>query len=125
MLEAQVNNHKDASGFIFDGFPRTSAQAEALDDFLESQRTSISLMLALEVEENELKKRLLLRGMDSGRPDDKDPTVVQRRIDIYNNETAHLKEYYSKQGKFHGVNGVGSIEEIFERICAVIERSNM
>ena len=124
MLESEVNKHADAKGFIFDGFPRTHAQAEALDKFLESKNTSIAIMLALEVEEDELRKRLLLRGKDSGRPDDVDPAVIQKRIDVYNNETAPVQQYYSAINKYRGVNGIGTIEDIFNDLCIAIDSIN-
>lgn len=121
MLESEVNKHPDSKGYIFDGFPRTRAQAQALDTFLQLHNTEISLMLALEVEEEELKKRLLLRGKDSGRADDVDPAIIQKRIDVYNNETMPVKDFYTEQGKYRGVNGVGSVEAIFEYLCSHIE----
>lgn len=123
MLQAEVEKHPDAKGFIFDGFPRTQAQAVALDRFLSGIHTEITLMLALEVEEEELKKRLLLRGKDSGRADDQDPAIIEKRISVYNNETAPVKDFYSAQGKYRGVDGIGDIEEIFAALCAEIERS--
>lgn len=121
MLEAEVNKHPQANGFIFDGFPRTKNQAEALDIFLASKNTSITLMLALEVEEEELKKRLLLRGKDSGRADDKDPEVIQKRINVYNSETAPVKTFYETKNKYVGVNGVGTIDSIFSSLCNAID----
>jgi adenylate kinase len=121
MLESEVNKHAQAKGFIFDGFPRTSAQAKALDSFLASKNQSITLMLALTVPEAELKKRLLERAKTSGRPDDADPAVIQKRIDVYHAETAPVKEYYSKQNKCIEIDGVGSIQEIFSRLCSAIE----
>lgn len=124
MLEAEVDKYPEAKGFIFDGFPRTTAQAEALDKFLESKGTSISLMLALQVDEEELIKRLLLRGQDSGRPDDTDESVIRNRINVYNEQTAVAAEFYDKQGKFHGIDGVGSIDEIFNRLSSVIVERN-
>ena len=120
MIGAKLDQNTNAKGFIFDGFPRTKKQAEALDKLLAEKGTGISMMLALEVEEEELKKRLLLRGKDSGRPDDQDPNVVQNRINVYNNETAPVKEYYKQQGKLHVIDGIGSIEDIFNRLCKVI-----
>ncbi len=120
MLEAEVNKHSDAKGFIFDGFPRTTAQAEALDSFLESKETTISLMLALEVGEGELVKRLLLRGKDSGRADDTDEAIIRNRINVYNEQTAVAANFYNVQGKYHSINGVGDVKEIFERLCSVI-----
>ncbi len=121
MLEQEVNKSPNAKGFIFDGFPRTTAQAEALDNLLKSKGTSITMMLALEVKEDELKKRLLLRGKESGRPDDQNPQVIQKRIDVYNNETAPVKNYYSAQKKYIGVKGLGLIEEIFNSLCDAID----
>lgn len=121
MLEAEVNKNPDAKGFIFDGFPRTKAQALALDNLLASKNTAITLMLALEVEEEELKKRLQLRGLESGRLDDQVPEIIQKRIEVYNSETAPVKDFYTSQGKYKGVYGIGEIEEIFRALCAVID----
>lgn len=123
MLASEVNKSPNAKGFIFDGFPRTSAQALALDNLLEEKGTSISMMLALEVEEEELRKRLLLRGKDSGRADDQDPAVIQKRIDVYNAETMPVKDYYAAQSKYHGINGIGEIEEIFSLLCTEIDKA--
>ncbi|MEI6488031.1 MAG: adenylate kinase [Bacteroidota bacterium] len=121
MLESEVNKNPSANGFIFDGFPRTQAQAAALDVLLKSKSTSITLMLALEVKEAELRKRLLLRGKDSGRPDDQNPEVIQKRIDVYNNETSPVKDFYTAQGKYKGINGIGEINEIFNLLCEKID----
>lgn len=121
ILESEANKTPDAAGYIFDGFPRTPAQAEALDRFLESKNTGITLMLALEVEEEELKKRLLLRGKDSGRTDDQDPAIVQKRIDVYRQETEPVRDYYMAQSKYTGINGIGTVDEIFERLCDAID----
>lgn len=121
MLSAEVKKNPDAKGFIFDGFPRTSAQASALDDLLKSMNSSISLMLALEVEEAELKRRLLIRGKDSGRADDQDPAVIQKRIDVYNAETFPVRDYYQAQNKYQGVDGIGEIETIFNQLCTEID----
>lgn len=121
MLEAECMKSPDARGFIFDGFPRTPAQAVALDDFLTTKNTSITLMVALEVGEDELKKRLLLRGRDSGRPDDQDPAVIQKRIDVYRQETEPVRDHYQAQQKYTGVDGIGSLDEIFDRLCKAID----
>jgi adenylate kinase len=121
MLESEVNKHEDPKGFIFDGFPRTSAQAEALDAFLTSKNTQVNLMLALEVEDEELKKRLLERGKVSGRSDDQDETIIENRIKEYNAKTAPLKEFYTAQNKFVSVNGIGSIEEIAGRLYSAVD----
>lgn len=120
MLESEANKTPDAKGYIFDGFPRTGAQAKALDAFLESRGTSINMMLALEVEEEELRKRLLIRGKDSGRADDQDPAIIQKRIDVYNAETMPVKDYYSAQGKYKGIDGIGEIDTIFNSLCKAI-----
>ena len=121
MLEAEVNSNPKAKGFIFDGFPRTHAQAEALDAFLASKGVAISAMLALEVEEEELVVRLLQRGKSSGRADDQNPEIIKNRIQVYENETAILKDYYSAQNKFVGVKGVGSITDITSSLCKEID----
>ena len=121
MLEDSVNAHPDAKGFIFDGFPRTTAQAEALDTFLQGKGYAISGMLALEVPEEELRTRLAKRAETSGRVDDADPQVIQKRIDVYNKETAPVAEHYRAQAKYIGVQGVGSMEEIFDRLSAAIK----
>ncbi len=121
MLEAEVDKNPDAEGFIFDGFPRTTPQAEALEKFLESKGTSISVMLAMDVNEEELIKRLLLRGKESGRADDANVEVISNRIAVYNQQTAVVANFYSQQNKFKKVDGVGSIDEIFGRLCATID----
>ena len=121
MLEAEVNSNSNAKGFIFDGFPRTSAQAEALDAFLSSKDTEVSSMLALEVDENELITRLLERGKSSGRADDQDAGIIKNRIKVYENETAVLKTYYANKNKFFGIEGVGSIESITLGLCKAID----
>lgn len=114
MIETKLDENPHAKGFIFDGFPRTAAQAVALDDLLQKKGTGISGMLALEVPDAELIKRLLLRGQASGRSDDRDENVISRRIQEYNAKTLPLKNYYSEQGKFHSINGIGTIDEIFK-----------
>lgn len=120
MIRNMMEANLDAQGFIFDGFPRTKAQAEALDDMLNAKSEPITMMLALEVPEEELVKRLLGRGATSGRTDDKDEAIIRNRIKEYENKTAPLKDYYSAQGKYKAVNGVGSIEEITGRLVQAI-----
>lgn len=124
MLESEVQKFPDAKGFIFDGFPRTTVQAEALDAFLSRKGTQIHLMLALLVDEEELIKRLLLRGKDSGRADDTDESIIRNRIKVYNEQTAIAAGYYEAQGKYHGIDGVGSIDDIFNRLSSVIVSKN-
>lgn len=116
MIETKLDENPHAKGFIFDGFPRTTAQAVALDDLLQRKGTGISAMLALEVDDEELTKRLLKRGLASGRSDDANEDVIRRRITEYNNKTLPLKNYYSEQGKFHSIDGVGTIDEIFKAL---------
>lgn len=117
MIESKLDAEPNAKGFIFDGFPRTQAQAVALDDLLQKKGTAISAMLALEVDNEELVKRLLLRGQESGRPDDQNEEIIRNRVNEYNNKTLPLKKYYSEQAKFHSIHGIGSIDSIFKELC--------
>ncbi len=121
MLESEVDKHSTPNGFIFDGFPRTVAQAEALDNFLETKDTAISGMVALEVDEDELTRRLLERGKTSGRSDDQDENLIKNRVKEYNSKTKPVAGFYESQGKFKSVEGVGSIDEIFGSICEAID----
>ena len=120
MIRSKLDQNPGAAGFIFDGFPRTVKQAEALDKLLEEKKTGITCMLALEVNEDELVKRLLNRGKDSGRSDDQDEAIIANRIKEYNMKTAPLADYYTAQNKFKGVHGIGSIEGIFASLCESI-----
>ncbi len=122
MLKAEVEKHPEAAGFIFDGFPRTDAQAKALDELLESKDTQVSGMVALEVDDEVLVNRLLDRGKTSGRPDDSNENVIRDRIQVYYNETAPLKNYYARQQKYVGVNGEGSIDEITGRLSTEFDK---
>lgn len=124
MLRSEVLKYSNPKGFIFDGFPRTNAQANALDEFLSTQNTAITLMLALQVEEEELKTRLLKRAEVSGRADDADPAIIENRIRVYNNETAPVKDYYLQQGKFISIDGIGSIDDITTRLFSAIDARN-
>ncbi len=121
MIELKIDRDADARGFIFDGFPRTIAQAEALDNMLEKKGTPITAMIMLTVERDELVKRLLNRGRDSGRADDQDISVIENRINVYNNETAPVIDYYESRGKYRPVQGMGTIDDIFVRLCRVID----
>jgi len=121
MLREVVLNNPEAKGFIFDGFPRTNNQAVALDKFLSELDTSISVMLSLDVEEEELKKRLLKRAEVSGRADDADESIVMNRISVYKAETAPVKGFYSNQNKLISVDGQGSIDDITNRLYAEID----
>src|ERR1700744_6528285 len=120
MISHKLDANKDAKGFIFDGFPRTVAQAEALDNLLASKNAPILGMIALEVSDDELERRLLLRGKDSGRPDDANPDVIRRRIKEYNDKTAPVAGFYQDQQKFKSINGIGTVDEIATAITTVI-----
>jgi len=121
MIDSKLKENKQAGGFIFDGFPRTVPQANGLDKLLQENNTAISCMIALEVSEEELTKRLLIRGQTSGRPDDQDESLVRKRVQEYNTKTAPVADFYAQQSKFHGVNGIGEIDEIFNQICRIID----
>jgi adenylate kinase len=122
MIDSCLEHHKDAAGFLFDGFPRTAAQADALDKLLNLKKTEISLVLALDVTEEELIKRLLNRGKTSGRSDDTNETVIHQRFAVYKNETAPIAEHYKKLRRFQTVKGEGTIDEIFNLICQAIDK---
>ncbi|WP_298518760.1 adenylate kinase [uncultured Kordia sp.] len=121
MLQAEVEKNPEANGFIFDGFPRTTAQAEALDNYLTSKDMGISATIAMQADDEILIQRLLERGKVSGRADDQDEEKIRNRFDEYNQKTAPLIDFYKKQNKFHRVNGIGTIEEITVRLNAVID----
>ncbi|AMQ54904.1 adenylate kinase [Algoriphagus sanaruensis] len=121
MVEDKINSTVDSKGFIFDGFPRTTAQAEALDVMLEKNGMQISGMIALDVPEEILKERIKERGKTSGRVDDQDEEKINTRIKVYLDETLPVAEYYSKQDKFEKINGVGQIDEIFSAIKKVMD----
>jgi adenylate kinase len=121
MIANKLEANKDAVGFIFDGFPRTIPQAEALDKLLEAHNTAIAGMVSLVVEQNELIKRLISRGMTSGRPDDQNEDLIKKRVEEYLNKTAPVANYYHAQGKLHAINGIGEIDKIFEDICKVLD----
>ncbi len=121
MLEEEVNKNPEAKGFIFDGFPRTIPQAVALDEFLEKKGTSISGVIALDVDQEELKKRVAQRQKESGRVDDQ-ADKIQKRIEEYFTKIIHVLPYYDEQGKLTKINGIGSIEGIFDELCAVVDQ---
>ena len=122
MVEEYLNQNKGVKGTIFDGFPRTTAQAEAFDKMLESMGDSVDIMIYMDVPEEELVRRILLRGKDSGRADDASEDVIRNRIEIYNQQTAIVADYYRAQGKYVAVPSLGTIDEVFERIAAQIEK---
>ena len=122
MIDAKIKNNASANGFIFDGFPRTLPQAEALDALLLKYNQAIKITLALEVNEEELYTRISLRGKSSGRIDDQDKNTFLKRMSVYNTETYPLKDYYKNKGVLVSVNGIGEIEDIFNSLCKEIEQ---
>ncbi|MED5301825.1 MAG: adenylate kinase [Bacteroidota bacterium] len=121
MLESEVNKFSDSNGFIFDGFPRTTQQADALDTYLHSIGTEVTKMVALNVPEEELVKRLLNRGKESGRTDDQNEDIITNRIQVYEKNTAVLADFYQAQSKLENVNGVGTVDEVTNRIFSAID----
>jgi adenylate kinase len=122
MISSALDNNPQANGFLFDGFPRTTAQAEALDKLLTQKNTEIAIVLALQVSVGELMKRLLNRGLTSGRKDDINEEIISERIKEYERKTAAVAEYYSKYGKVVYIKGEGSIDQIFEVLCKEIDK---
>jgi adenylate kinase len=122
MIDSSLEHHKDAAGFLFDGFPRTAAQADALDKLLSLKKTEIGLLVALDVSEDELVKRLLNRGKTSGRSDDTNESVIHQRLAVYRNETAPIADHYKKLKRFQPIKGEGTVDEIFNAICQVIDK---
>ncbi len=116
MLENKLNSTPNDKGYIFDGFPRTIPQAEALDTLLDSRGTKITHLIALDVDDEEIVKRLLNRGKTSGRPDDQNEEVIRRRIVEYLDKTSPVYEFYEKTGLSQKIDGIGSLDEIFNRI---------
>jgi adenylate kinase len=123
MIRNRIRGEQAAKGFIFDGFPRTVVQAEELDGLLKELGMQINVMLGLEVERRELIDRLLKRSLEQGRSDDNLETI-ENRIKVYGEQTRPVMGYYREQGKYREVNGVGSIDEIFERLTAILEPMN-
>jgi adenylate kinase len=122
MIRTKLESNPNCNGFIFDGFPRTIPQAEALDRLLEELGNPINAMLALEVNNEELVSRLLNRGKDSGRSDDQDESIISNRIKEYNAKTAPVASYYSQQNKFKAIEGIGSVDSIFKALCQAIDQ---
>ena len=120
MIEHYVTEHMNARGCIFDGFPRTTVQAEEFDKILAKHGLQVDIMVDIHVPEEELVRRILLRGKDSGRADDTSEEVIRGRLDVYRMQTAVVADYYAAQGKYASVNGTGTMEEVFGRIADVI-----
>ncbi len=123
MLKNKLEKHSDAKGVILDGFPRTVAQSEALDTLLDETGNKVDCLIALNVDDEEIVKRIKARGKTSGRADDLDESIIRNRIQVYKDETTPVYDYYDKKGKSTKVEGVGSIEEIFNNLCDVIDQN--
>lgn len=121
MLENKVVAHPEAKGFIFDGFPRTIAQSAALINFLATQKCAIDALISLKVDKEEIVNRILERGKTSGRPDDNDRDIIENRIQVYENETRPVYDYFAERGLSHEINGIGSLDEVFGRITNILE----
>ncbi len=121
MLKNKIEANPDVKGYILDGFPRTTPQAEALDELLASKGTSVTALTAMRVDDEELVKRLLNRAKTSGRADDADESVIRKRIGVYNDYTAVVADYYDKKDKTSTINGLGTIDEVFDRLCTAID----
>lgn len=124
LLKAEIEKTPAAKGYIFDGFPRTVPQAIALDNMLAEKNNSVTMMISLVVAEEELVKRLLARGQDSGRTDDTDESIIRNRIRVYNEQTAIAADFYKKQNKYFEIKGKGVIEDIYQEICQLIRIHN-
>ena len=121
MLRNKVAAHPDAKGFIFDGFPRTIIQAQALDALLSEKDSAINALIALDVKDEEIVARIMKRGATSGRSDDNNESIVRNRIEIYKSETTPVFDYYARQNKSHSINGLGAVDEIFKLLSKVID----
>ncbi len=121
MIAAKIDSAKNTAGFLFDGFPRTVEQTKELEKMLGKRKMKIDMMLVLDVDHDELVKRLISRAELSGRPDDKDPSVIENRISVYRSKTEPIINYCQEKGLYQPVNGVGSIDDIFERLSDKIK----
>ena len=124
MLKNKVDANPEVAGYIFDGFPRNINQSEALDQILAEKGEKVSLLLSLDVDDEEIVSRILNRGKTSGRSDDNDESIIRNRIEVYKSETTPVFDYYATQGKSVMINGIGSIDEIFVRLCTEIDGLN-
>lgn len=122
MLKNKVDANPDVKGYIFDGFPRNKVQSEALDTILEEKGSAVSCLLQLDVDDDEIVKRILNRGKTSGRSDDNDESIIRNRIKVYEEETAPVYDYYAATEKSQRIDGIGSLEEIFDRLCTAIDK---
>ena len=121
MIANYVAEHLDAKGCIFDGFPRTTVQAEEFDKILAKHGLKVDIMVDIHVPEEELVRRILLRGKESGRADDASEEVIRDRLKVYHDQTAVVSDFYAAQGKYASVDGIGSIDEVFARIAGLVD----
>ncbi|MCH2022828.1 MAG: adenylate kinase [Saprospiraceae bacterium] len=121
LLKAEMDKTPDSVGYILDGFPRNVDQATSLDEFMKNQGTSVSVLVELIVPDHEVVNRITGRGKIEGRKDDQDPQIVQNRIDVYKSQTAPVADHYDQLGKTKRIDGLGTVEEIFDRICKVLD----
>lgn len=121
MIANYVAEHLDAKGCIFDGFPRTTVQAEEFDKILAKHGLKVDIMVDIHVPEEELVRRILLRGKESGRADDASEEVIRDRLKVYHDQTAVVSDFYAAQGKYASVDGIGSIDEVFDRIAGIVD----
>ncbi|MDA3953927.1 MAG: adenylate kinase [Bacteroidales bacterium] len=124
IIKEELDNHECANGFVFDGFPRTTFQAEQFPEILFKFGTNVNLMISIVVDENILIERLLNRAKECDRPDDREEEIIYKRLEIYNETTACVKDYYKSLGKYESIEGNGEIDGIFDKICTVIEKYN-
>lgn len=124
IIKNELDKYENPNGFIFDGFPRTTYQAEHFPSILSKYNSDVHLMISLEVDENILVERLISRSKESNRADDREKEIIQKRIEIYNQKTLIVSDFYKSLGKFESVNGIGEIDLIFGKICAAIEKYN-
>ncbi len=122
IIQNELDRYKNSNGFIFDGFPRTTFQAELFPSILSKYNGDVNVMISLEVEESELVERLVARAKESGRPDDRKEDIIKKRIGIYNDRTKQIIDFYKSLGKYESVDGFGEIDVIFDKICTVIEK---
>ena len=122
MVINKLDKYNHVEGFIFDGFPRTQNQAEFLKSLLKERNTKVNVMITLDVNHDELLKRLINRSTEMDRSDDKDISIIENRINVYNKQTAPIIDFYKMKKKYQSVNGIGSIDDIFERICKIVDK---
>ncbi len=122
MVINKLDKYNDADGFIFDGFPRTQNQANFLKDLLKERNTKVNVMITLDVNHDELLKRLINRSKEMDRSDDKNISIIENRINVYNKQTAPIIDFYKMKKKYQSVNGIGTVDDIFERICKIVDK---